>query len=144
MPQCTTDCRKKTELISEGKENRNETSLTNQTYGDSDATGHSVDGDRPPLRIGIVLPRQIFQRRLYQSVIWKSLNKISQMRYIGNYMHFRFDRRVLLTWPPSPTGLNRRLGRIALRGGAGGGGRVESVSSYLARDSSCFKSLLVP
>ena len=46
-----------------------------QNYDDS---GNGVD--RPPLRIGIVLPRQIFQRRHYQSAIWKSLNDISQMR----------------------------------------------------------------
>ena len=63
-------------------ENLNETRLLQQNYDESDAAaGHTVEGgDRPPLRVGIVFPRQIFQKRRYQSAIWKSLNEISQLR----------------------------------------------------------------
>ena len=35
-------------------------------------------GSKPKLKVGIVLPRQIFQQRRYQTIIRNSLNEIAQ------------------------------------------------------------------
>lgn len=35
-------------------------------------------GSKPKLKVGIVLPRQIFQQRRYQTIIRSSLNEIAQ------------------------------------------------------------------
>jgi hypothetical protein len=40
--------------------------------------GHGEPRKKPTLRVGIVLPKQIFQRRKYQAIISKSISDILQ------------------------------------------------------------------